>query len=515
MSWIRRSFGGENDRAMDVAVDSAGRIVALIWSSLRPEWAVYPVDRSVVLLRYWPTGCSDSSFGDDGTVILSRANHDFRPARLMVIGTHCLVSGIVYDRSRSTRMAFLGCVEDSGTPCPGFGADGLAMVPVDPGFRPDGVTADIFMRLDDGTFVQGCEAFSGAGEHALIMLFRDPESGALRPEYGDGGIVTVELPASFNALVGTRDSAGRFLLGGFTRTGWRVDGAIFRPEFLPATVARVHPDGSPDAGFGEGGLVHLAFGGIQQAIRDVHVLSDGRLLLGAETNDIPGYHVTAEPLGERSICEASGDLVVARLQADGTPDPTFGVEGWVRAGLARRYMDVRCAGIDPAGPGILIAGSALGPLEPDTPRLVRTPVPVLARFHPDGTPDGRFGTEGVRLGSSLADEAGELVAMARLQRGRHAGWHALVGTIWTETLPPPHTYIILGLARPDGSLDPDFAVCYPWERGAWRPSPSPFGPRGDPFASRFRAMAGPSARSAAADSERFQGPGPRGRPREA
>jgi uncharacterized delta-60 repeat protein len=74
------------------------------------------------------------------------------------------------------------------------------------------------------------------------------------------------------------------------------------------TVTRLKPDGSPDATFGSGGTATVDFGSLADLLGGAVLQPDGKIVIAGYT-------------------QASEDVAVARLNANGSPDATFGVGG--------------------------------------------------------------------------------------------------------------------------------------------------------------------------------------------
>jgi uncharacterized delta-60 repeat protein len=84
----------------------------------------------------------------------------------------------------------------------------------------------------------------------------------------------------------------------------------------------------------------------------------------------------------------NGELVVTRLNANRTPDNSFGTAGAVTTNLAGLTITaVSAVVVNPAGGQILVAGSASA----CTKCVTDT---VLARYHADGSLDQTFGNDG-------------------------------------------------------------------------------------------------------------------------
>jgi uncharacterized delta-60 repeat protein len=135
-------------------------------------------------------------------------------------------------------------------------------------------------------------------------------------------------------------SDGRILVAGTADDG---DG---HPVFA---LARYHADGSPDAAFGAGGQVRAEFGGSAGA--DALALQpDGRIVVaGSATNG----------------CGAGGCssvFALARCNADGSLDTSFGIDGRVLTGIANADAAASALALQPDGQ-IVLAGSANGSTE--------------------------------------------------------------------------------------------------------------------------------------------------------
>lgn len=135
---------------------------------------------------------------------------------------------------------------------------------------------------------------------------------------------------------------------------------------LPGAVQA--DDGDLVAGFGEDGIARLGIG-------DAY---------GAEaSNPVVGADGTITYCATRGVA-GDGDMVVVRVEADGTPDTSFSSDG--RFTLDFGGNDDTCAAVVIQADGrIVVAGAT----QDDTARNF-----ALARFHPSGALDTTFGTGG-------------------------------------------------------------------------------------------------------------------------
>jgi uncharacterized delta-60 repeat protein/uncharacterized repeat protein (TIGR01451 family) len=174
--------------------------------------------------------------------------------------------------------------------------------------------------------------------------------GALDPSFGIGGQVTTDFGGFDSAQAVALQSDGKIVAVGGTASFPSGDFAL----------ARYNADGSLDATFGSGGKVTTDFGGFDAASAAV-IQTDGRIVAAGRSG--------------------SGDFALARYNADGSLDPTFGSGGKVTTdfggfdaafGVARQADGkIVAAGQGGAGGGF-----------------------ALARYNPDGSLDPSFGSGG-------------------------------------------------------------------------------------------------------------------------
>lgn len=183
---------------------------------------------------------------------------------------------------------------------------------LDPSFGTGGrVTTDFGGGTDlgfavalqpDGKILVAGRSLSGLGKLSFVVA-RYETNGSLDASFGTGGRVTT----SFGSGSVDRGSAvaiqpdGMILVAGDTNRDGTTDFA----------VARYASNGAPDAGFGGGGVAVIGLGaGSIDFASSVAVQPDGRILVGGTSNVF-----------------SSNDFAVVRLLAAGTPDPGFGSGG--------------------------------------------------------------------------------------------------------------------------------------------------------------------------------------------
>ncbi len=257
-------------------------------------------------------------------------------------------------------------------------------------------------ECDDGnvTDKDGCE-----GTCAL-------SSGILDPSFDLDGIVQGGDMFEYRPLRVGLQSDGS-VVAAYT------DGLILPRQF---TLARYASDGSLDASFGAGGVVHTAIGVADAVVSAVAVQSDDRIVVAGVSNDGAGARVA-----------------VVRYLPDGDLDPSFAGGGVLVVNAGPVGVDVRDVALG-AGNSILVAGGD------DIGRL------LLVRILSGGTVDTVFGDAGlvvdgrVYMGTSSASVAvqpdGRIVAVA-------GGYESYGGD--------PEDIVVLRYLD-DGSADADFGV---------------------------------------------------------
>lgn len=238
-----------------------------------------------------------------------------------------------------------------------------------------------------------------------IGLLRYHANGTLDMSFGDSGMVSTDL--------GTiSDNAESMAI--------QPDGKIVACGKNSNDIAllRYNSDGSPDSTFGVDGLVIFDFGSQADEARDVILQENGKLILVGNTNTDPAvarfhadgivdssfaengiftfdagsgsqnFHAVALQSNEKVVITgtANQDVLIVRLETDGSPDSSFGVDGMTILDIDNGSEDDSRAILIQADQKIVIAG---------TTEMNFTEDFLLMRFLNDGTPDNSFGNNGV------------------------------------------------------------------------------------------------------------------------
>ncbi len=250
--------------------------------------------------------------------------------------------------------------------------------------------------------------------------------GDVDPGFGKRGVTTLGS-AKGQLADGAIDVEDRVVVAG------SVDGDPGGPR-TTGLVARLSPNGTPDDGFGEGGLLTDTLGFRRAFLDEVEVMPDDDLLLRGTSGAGEGFLAVLNPDGTRDdsfggdgvlalanrawsvAVQANGRILLARespgggrivrLDGSGEPDESFGEEGEVA--IAARELEVGAG-------GRILAGGFGGPEGA-----------ALVRLLPHGVLDESFSGDGVQYTGcpacgDIADLApapdGGLVAVMRYSAG--------------------------------------------------------------------------------------------------
>lgn len=336
---------------------------------------------------------------------------------------------------------------------PTFGQGGL--VTTDQlGISSDAATNIAITEPGGKILVAGNATQSYDGSHFLLARYN--ADGTLDASFGDGGFVTTTLGYNWNAHGMAVDGSGGIVVVGDADANGQE-----------AAVAKYHADGSLDQSFGSGGIVTINFGGTISIARGVAIDSAGNVDIVGEVFHNPvatgGYQMVVARLkpdgspdaafdnnasaavasmtntavtpvrraisGNAVTIDAAGNLVVAGLYASttsgqalvarftnsGTIDPTFNGTGYATASLGAFDAQATAVAID-GNQDIVIAGGAAA-------NQYQQSSIGLARFTPLGLPDASFGTGGQvtnvvagnAAGGLAIDSAGNILVAAQMR----------------------------------------------------------------------------------------------------
>jgi uncharacterized delta-60 repeat protein len=275
------------DQALAVAVLPDGRIVAAGFT----ENLAF---RLVAVARYLTSGALDTSFDGDGqtTISFGQTLPDGSASEVLLQPDGKIVLVGAFANSSVPNYA-LARLNADGSLDSSFGTGGKVTTPL-----PGGARAGIAAALQpDGRIV----ALGSAGfPEVIIALVRYNADGSLDGTFGTAGQVSVPTPLGVQASALALQPDGKILVAASTTVS---------PDFA---LVRLLPDGTLDTSFDGDGLVTSDFGGTETA-NSVALQPDGRIVVS----------------GSRT--STGVDIALARYLSNGTLDTTFGTGGLATA----------------------------------------------------------------------------------------------------------------------------------------------------------------------------------------
>jgi uncharacterized delta-60 repeat protein len=323
--------GASDDVVQRVAIQGDGKILAAGYSRVGGNY-------DYLLVRYNREGTLDRSFGSGGKV-LTELESDDRARSVVVQEDGRIILGGISSRGGSDAVFVLARYNSDGTRDGQFGNDGLVEAPPLGAFD----TAITLLQEDNKILLAG-ESDAGAGLDFTLLRFST--NGSLDPTFGAGGLVTVDIATEWDSvedavlqsdgrilvlgstfdwdtftwvpvlvrfttdghLDSTLGSGGLLFPGGLLATSVAVQGDGRILLCRDATLTRYNADGTPDAGFGNGGVANFEMGSGER----LFLQPDGRIVVG-------GTYYNGLDL----------DIVISRYNADGILDSSFGEGGIV------------------------------------------------------------------------------------------------------------------------------------------------------------------------------------------
>lgn len=305
------------------------------------------------LARFNPDGSHDNTFGLNGKVSLDIGGFDDMPADLFVLPDgKFLVAGTI---TNATDADFgIARFNADGTLDLTFGTNGITVHSLTPQY--DAVTS-IGVQSDNKIVLAGKTGQYYPDEDLALARF-NPD-GSIDPTFGTNGQVVMSIgvqSTKANAIRILPDD--KILLTGFTH---------LEPIVYIVLLMKLNADGTPDAGFGTSGIVTTQVGTYACEGYDLAVQPDGKILVGG-IQDIDNQY----------------NFILARYNADGTPDNGFGNSGSVISDLGA--WDRAHAILVQADQRILLGGYS--GIYPNLDFAV-------VRYQSNGSPDPTFGTSGI------------------------------------------------------------------------------------------------------------------------
>ncbi len=279
------------DVIQNVTVQPDGKIIA-VGSSREGS------NKRFTFARYNPDGTFDNTFGDNGLVILpdNGVYGNFVTVAKVLSDSKIVASGRVYNPNAAvSSYPVLFRLNADGSMDNSFGNGGM----VEGDFGNHDVLLECMQLQSDGKFV-----LAGYYDNVTAAV-RYNADGTIDQSYGTNGVCVVSSIQGTSYAKGIAiQNDGKAVLAGFYANGGSNKWFI----------TRINTDGTLDNTFGDNGVVLMSIGEGQDFCQTVEIQPDGKILAGGQT------WIENDP-------ELQYDFVIARLNPNGTLDPTFGSDG--------------------------------------------------------------------------------------------------------------------------------------------------------------------------------------------
>ena len=264
-------FGGDDESVYGAALQRPdGKIVLAGDSDLR-----------VAVARLNRDGSLDSTFSGDGRKLFSWGTLSRASAVLVLPNGKILLAGFSGPEGGNLQVARL---KANGALDSTFGNGGTA--PID--FGGDDFGLAMARQANGRILVTGRSSAGGA------VVARLRANGMLDPDFGGDGRVTLPGGGSASAVLVQPD--GKIVVAGNASGGAMM------------TVTRLKPNGALDTTFHGDGTATIDFGSLADLANDAVLQPGGKIVVAGYT-------------------QADEDVAVARINADGSADATFGAAG--------------------------------------------------------------------------------------------------------------------------------------------------------------------------------------------
>ena len=347
---ILESFSGAAPFAVASIVQSDGKVV--IAGAARSASQMF-------VARYNADGSIDNSFSSDGITGIAMANGPGSAfALLQQPDGKLVITGTGQNNRAGDYDIVIVRLNTDGSADSTFGTNGIGQLK-DGGF--DEFASAIIRQSDGKLLVVGSSNANRGYDFDFVRFNAD---GSVDTTFGTAGRLLVDFSGNddqANAMIQQPD--GNIVAAGFARDS---------NGFSSMAVVRLTSAGTLDTSFGSGGKATVPFGTLQSAASALGLQSDGKLVLA----------------GAVAEGTASTDAALARLNANGSLDTSFGTGG--KTSVAFGGKDYLSGVVVEPNGGIVASGRLQSSAPPPNDAFV-------ARFTAAGTLDPAFGNNGKTL----------------------------------------------------------------------------------------------------------------------
>lgn len=290
----------------------------------------------ILLLRINPDGTLDTSFGTNGSTVANFSiRDDFAYAMTVQNDGKIVVAGTITDTLNYYNNPSIVRFRADGMLDTTFGNNGVVTVS---GVDIDNELTSIVVQNDGKIVAAGhySDVFDGSMDFD-VLLIRVDANGTLDATFGNNGVVKTAINGGIDDSFGIAlDNNQNIFVAGFTTLPFTLT--------LDMVLLKYTPNGNLDPNFGTAGIVTFN-NGDQDVGADVKVQPDNKIVVGG-TSGFGGQ-------GPR-------DFAVWRYLPNGTPDNTFGTNGFASAPIGIDFQDANGMALQADGKIVLAGKSSNG-----------------------------------------------------------------------------------------------------------------------------------------------------------
>ena len=332
---VTTDFGSSGDYGDSVSVQADGKILVAGYSNTLGSNFVSPTG-SFALVRYNADGTLDTSFSDDGKVTVSMGSLPIdNGSSIVQVDGKVLIAGSISRPYGKPDFALVRYNTD-GTLDASFSDDGMLTADFVPDIKDAYNGYNYAYDYGYGVAMQADGKILVAGRSdSNFALARYNNDGTLDISFSGDGEVTTNFNSSYDTGTSVAVQAdGKILVGGSSYvTGGNSDFAL----------VRYNTDGTLDTEFSDDGKVTTDFGTSEDYGNSVTVQADGKILVVGQSYDYG---------------TATTHLALARYNTDGTLDITFSQDGTLITEFGSSYDTGSSVAVQADGK-ILVAGTRL------------------------------------------------------------------------------------------------------------------------------------------------------------
>lgn len=399
------SISGTNDYANAIAVQPNGKIVVAGRSENGGNY-------DFSLARYNSNGSLDTTFDYDGKVLTDFSNSE-DSANAVVIQSDGKIIAAGYSNISNSDFA-LARYNTDGSLDTSFDTDGRVVTSI----LNEADAINAVAVQSDGKIVAAGYAFNESQSNDFALT-RYNSDGSTDVNFGNNGKVITSIFTYLNNGADDKSTGISILENGnilAVGTSYYASGAF--------ALACYHPNGTLDNSFGSGGKAIPNIWGYDDHLNAAAIQNDGRIIAVG-----------------KSRMQIDFDFSVARINPNGSLDPSFDLDGKTFAGLGAAFSNANASAIQADGK-IITAGYAGLPEN----YAVGSSYFALTRHNENGSLDTSFDNDGKVITLICGKDFAKSVAIQKDGKIIAAGVSQCQGNY----------YFALVRYNPDGSLDTSF-----------------------------------------------------------